>query len=289
MHGCNRHAAADYLSTRCVALSDAQVRLTAASTSVSDRTSWSLTDLNLTWVDDEPPRLDEVIHRFGGLDQPTVRFGDRTGLVVTDLIGEEDAIVRMSVQGSMLSAVNLTWSPLAGSWSTVVDTRQFLNGSGTLIFDVELEDRHGNLAQHIDAYRLDVQPPMPQVDAVTLHPGVGTLAVLNGTAWEGEPVSIGFDVEEANGRRPRGVLDPHLGGSGTARSDGSTELGSRSAYHAVWTSTRADLGIWQVETILRGQDRARASTPMASNRVGRGDAIGRPDPPRSVSMSQHRW
>ena len=242
-----------YLSTRCVALSDAPVRLTAASTSVSDRTSWSLTDLNLTWVDDEPPRLDEVTHRFGGLDQPTVRFGDRTGLVVTDLIGEEDAIVRMSVQGSMLSAVNLTWSPLAGSWSTVVDTRQFLNGSGTLIFDVELEDRHGNLAQHIDAYRLDVQPPMPQVAAVTLQPGVGTQAVLNGTAWEGDPVSVAFEVEEANGRSD-------LEASLSLTSDDSTPLvqtvplswdPQRSAYHAVWTSTRADLGTWQVETILR--------------------------------------
>ena len=103
----------------------------------------TFSDLSLSWIDDEAPRLERISHRYEGVDQPTVRFGDRTVVVVEDLIDEDTATVDLWFApnvGAVGDSNHLTtsWNAAFGGWVAPFDTADHLSGPGAISVSVRI-------------------------------------------------------------------------------------------------------------------------------------------------------
>ena len=154
----------------------------------------SLTGLELTWLDDEPPRLDRVIHRYGGVDEPELRLGDRTVLVVEDLIDESTATVDLWLSANVGAEedISTAWSGSVGGWVAAIDTADHLSEAGSLSVSVRLTDERGNVANMASVYWFDVLDSLPEVASLSIASDVDT-TLLEGTnlsgIWESEDPS----------------------------------------------------------------------------------------------------
>jgi len=256
-----------YLSTTCSTLSSHDLTYTAGPNTDADVTL-VVRDPSLTWIDDEPPRLSRVLHRYGGVDSPTVRLGEQTAVVVEDLIDETTATVDLwfaTTVGGEADRSTASWNGAMGGWVTVLNTADHMDAPGSLPVSVRLTDDRGNVAVEENAYAFTVLDSMPEVATLTIVADTTTTLlegdVLNGV-WEGETPAFSFEITDAGGRSDlEAVVDVDRAGIVTSI-EAPWDAG-REAYVATWAPSRADHGTWTLEAML-----AEASSPFANDDDG---------------------
>lgn len=256
-----------YLSTTCGTLSTHDLTYTAGPTTDSDVTL-VVRDPSLTWVDDEPPRLSRVLHRYGGIDSPTVRLGEQTAVVVEDLIDESTATVDLwlaTTVGDEAARTTASWNGAMGGWVAVLNTADHMEAPGSLPVSVRMTDDRGNVAVEDNAYAFTVLDSMPEVATFTVVSNDATSLlegdVLNGV-WEGESPEFSLEFTDAGGRSD---LDAsvHVERGGIVSSIPAPWNTMREAYVATWTPGRADHGTWTLEVVVDEPD-----APFASDEDG---------------------
>ena len=215
----------------------------------------SLIGLELTWLDDEPPRLDRVIHRYGGVDEPELRLGDRTVMVVEDLIDESTATADLWLSaniGAEEDRISTAWSASVGGWVASIDTADHLSEAGSLSVSVRLTDERGNVANVPSAYWFDVLDSLPEVATLTIEPDANT-SLLEGTSlagvWESDDPRFMISVTDA-GQRTDLSASLDLVRDGTTTTLEAAWDANTMAYVAEWAPGRAGLGAWSVEARL---------------------------------------
>ena len=224
----------------------------------------SLTDLDLVWLDDEPPRLDRVIHRYGGVDEPELRLGDRTVLVVEDLIDESTATADLWLSanvGPEEDKISTAWSGSVGGWVAAIDTTDHLAEAGSLSVSVRLTDERGNVANFASVYWFDVLDSLPEVATLSLASDVGT-TLLEGTeldgTWEGDAPKFTFRMTDA-GQRSDLTASLNLVREGVTTTLDAPWASDEGAYLATWAPGRAGLGVWTVDARLSEATSSEAS------------------------------
>ncbi|MGB2506645.1 MAG: hypothetical protein ACPIFP_02865 [Candidatus Poseidoniaceae archaeon] len=243
-----------YLSTTCD-LGGAHDITYSTGLGTDSGTLLSLGDLTLTWLDDEPPRLDRVIHRYGGVDEPELRLGDRTVLVVEDLIDESTATADIWLSanvGAEEDKISTAWSGSVGGWVAAIDTAEHLSEAGSLSVSLRLIDEHGNVANMASVYWFDVLDSLPEVSTLTID-GDENTPLLEGTrlagVWESEQPNFTIAVTDA-GLRDDLSASVDLVRDGTATTLEAEWDSNAMAYVAEWRPGRSGLGAWTVEAHL---------------------------------------
>ena len=245
-----------YLSTTCAALSAHDVTYNTG-INTDDGVLITFSDLSLSWIDDEAPRLERISHRYEGVDQPTVRFGDRTVVVVEDLIDEDTATVDLWFApnvGAVGDSNHLTtsWNAAFGGWVAPFDTADHLAGPGAINVSVRMTDQRGNTATHPSEYGFMVLPSMPEVATLSIEADQNT-TLLEGPSlagvWEGDGPQFSFQVTDAGNRSDLLAL-VDLTHNGVTTERAAAWNVSVGAYLATWAPGRESLGAWTVEIRL---------------------------------------
>ena len=256
-----------YLSTTCDVGGSHDITYTTG-VGTDSGVLFSLTGLELTWLDDEPPRLDRVIHRYGGVNEPELRLGDRTVLVVEDLIDESTATVDLWLSaniGTEEDRIPAAWSGSVGGWVAAIDTADHLSEAGSLSVSVRMTDERGNAANMASVYWFDVLDSLPEVATLSIASDVDA-TLLEGTnlsgIWESEDPRFMFSVTDA-GQRTDLSASFELVRDGTSATLEAAWDTNRMAYVAEWAPGRAGLGAWTVDARL-----AETTTSGASDDDG---------------------
>ena len=243
-----------YLSTTCGAGSSHDVLYTTGQ-GTDAGVHLSLSNPSFSWLDNEPPRLDRVVHRYGGVDEPQIRLGERTAIVVEDLIDESTATVDLwfgTGIGTEGDRIETSWNAGIGGWMVVIDTADHLATPGTMTVSVRMIDDRGNAMTSPSAYTFPVLGRMPEVAALHVSADEAT-TLLEGTpldgAWEGDAPNFTFRITDAGNRSDLiATLDLVRDGA-TTTLDAPWDEGEE-GYLASWAPGRAGLGVWTVETHL---------------------------------------
>jgi hypothetical protein len=243
-----------YLSTTCGATSSHDL-LYATGQGADAGVQFSLSNPSFSWLDNEPPRLDRVVHRYGGVDEPDVRLGERTVIVVEDLIDESTATVDVwfgTTIGAEADRVETSWNAGIGGWMASIDTADHLATPGLMSVSVRMTDERGNAVFAPSAYSFPVLDRMPEVATFQVSADEAT-ALLEGTTldgtWEGNAPIFAFRVTDAGNRSDlTASLDLVRDGSTTTLD--APWVPSEGAYLASWAPGRDGLGAWTVEVHL---------------------------------------
>ena len=196
-----------------------------------------------------------MIHRYGGVDEPELRLGDRTVLVVEDLIDESTATVDLWLSanvGAEEDKISTAWSGSVGGWVAAIDTADHLSEAGSLSVSVRLTDERGNVANMASVYWFDVLDSLPEVASLSIASDVDT-TLLEGTnlsgIWESEDPRFTFSVTDA-GQRTDLSASLDLVRDGTTTTLEAVWDTNNTAYVAQWAPGRAGLGAWTVNARL---------------------------------------
>lgn len=245
-----------YLSTTCAALSDHDV-IYSTGANTDDGVLISLADPSLSWLDDEAPRLDRVSHRYQGVEQPPVRFGERTVVVVEDLIDESTATVDLWLSATVgvvgdSNHLSTSWNAGLGGWVVPFDTADHLSGPGTIDVSVRMTDERGNSATFPSQYAFTVLPSMPEVATLAIEADEST-ALLEGSSlagvWEGDAPQFTFRVTDA-GHRSDLSAGVDLTHNGITTTRAAAWDAGEGVYLATWSPGRESLGSWTAEVRL---------------------------------------
>lgn len=252
-----------YLSTTC-GLSSSHDVLYATGQGTDTGVQISLSDPSLSWLDNEPPRLDRVIHRYGGVDEPDVRLGERTVIVVEDLIDETTATVDLwfgTNVGAEADRVETSWNAGIGGWMASIDTADHRDTPGTMSVSVRMTDERGNAMSTPSAYTFPVLDRMPEVATLQVSADEGT-ALLEGAelagTWEGDAPNFTFRVTDA-GNRSDLTASMDLIREGVTTTLDAPWDSAEGAYLAAWAPGREGLGAWTIEVHLSESTGAGAS------------------------------
>lgn len=252
-----------YLSTTCGSTSSHDV-LYATGQGTDAGVQFSLSDPMLSWLDNEPPRLDRVIHRYGGVDEPDVRLGERTVIVVEDLIDESTATVDLwfgTNIGADTDRVQTSWNAGIGGWMASIDTGDHLDTPGTMSVSVLMTDERGNTMSTPSAYTFQVLDRMPEVATLQVSANEGTVLLegtdLDGT-WEGDAPNFSFRVADA-GNRSDLTASIDLVRDGLTTTLDAPWIEDEGTYLASWAPGRNGLGAWTIEVHLSEPNGARDS------------------------------
>ena len=248
-----QHCGGVYLSTTCTTLSSHGLSYaTGAGTDQNARLE--LRNLALTWIDDEPPRLERVLHRYGGVDMPAVRLGEQTAIVVEDYIDESSATVELWMAptiGNQAEGVSAAWNAAMGGWVALIDTLDHVQEPGSLSVSLRMTDARGNVAIEEAAYAFNVLDSMPEVAALTVTTTDATLlegGLLDGV-WEGDGATFTFALTDAGNRSDLVASFELVSNDDTTVLEGAWNEGAQ-AYTATWSPLRSDLGAWDLEARL---------------------------------------
>ena len=243
-----------YLSTTCGLISSHDV-LYATGQGTDSGVHFSLSNPSFSWLDNEPPRLDRVVHRYGGVDEPQVRLGERTIIVVEDLIDESMATVDLWL-GTNIGAegdrIETSWNAGIGGWMVAIDTADHLDTPGSMTVSVRMTDDRGNTMTSLSAYTFPVLDRMPEVATLQVSADEAT-TLLEGTSldgvWEGDAPNFTFHITDAGNRSDLTATLDLVRDGATTTLDALWDEGAE-GYVASWTPGRAGLGVWTVETRL---------------------------------------
>jgi hypothetical protein len=226
--------------------------------------SVTLHDLNITWVDDIAPRLDQVWLEVGGQTVSSSRVNDIVSIHVKDVAGESNLSVSVMLvdigSGAELwsTPLSLSRNPSTGIWSAAWDTGALDSAQNySLGLNVSLVDSAQNARVHegIDLL-FEVLPAMPEVASLSLNSFSGAIyGNAHDSRWRHQE-EITFSVGEVNNRSDLSVHLAFTQAGGGSSFDLPLVWNDDSlVYVATWTPGRDGLGPWDLEIVARDETR----------------------------------
>lgn len=216
-----------------------------------------ISNLVVSNIDDISPRLDNVKMEVNDIETTVAHYGDVMNFLVTDQIGESNLTILCNTV--LLGAPNsepldqMQWNEQSQAYELSYDSTQFGNSASELIvvFSCNMRDEVGNIANPAPSLQVSILPGPPVVSNLVLSSSSGPLSggMSIGTWRHNEPIT--FSVEEIINRSGLNASVE------LTRREGSSVLtiplawdNSTMSYTGVWTITRYNFGVWDLEVKL---------------------------------------
>jgi len=217
-----------------------------------------ISNLVVSITDDIPPRLNNVKMEVNGYETTEAHYGDVMTFLVTDQIGESNLtilcdFVLVGTTPNSEPLDQMQWNEQNQAYELQYDSTQFGNSASELIgdFSCDMLDEVGNVADPAPSLQVSILPGPPVVSNFILSSNSGPLSggVSTGTWRHDEPIT--FSVEEIINRS-----ELNASVELTRREGGSVIIiplawdNSTMSYTGVWSITRYNFGVWDLEVKL---------------------------------------
>ena len=217
---------------------------------------YTLSKLNLDYIDDLAPEVLSIEHRKGVQSMPNVRVMESFSILLYDRAEEDDLTVEYlgtdwQESDGFSNAIPLSYTSILKGYFLTIDTSIFDPVMmHTLNMTFRVVDSNGNELLPHPTYSMTLHPAAPEATSLSIAGPTLLSGTQSNGIWEVEQSNFAFDVTSAFNRTDLRVEVSMQKQGAQGQPLVLVWNESSSTYQGAWTPSRDDIGIWNLEVLM---------------------------------------